>query len=135
MSERPKVGGAVILAREDKVLLMKRKGSHGPGTWTTPGGHMEFGETPEQCAARETKVEVGVEITDLRFRAITNDVFESEGRHSVSIWMEGNISTGEPTIVSKKEAAEVGWFAWDSLPHPLYLRLENFIRQISYPPK
>ena len=135
MSERPSVGVAVILTRENRVLLMKRKGPHGPGTWTVPGGHMEFGETPQQCAVRETKEEIGVEITDIRFRAITNDVFESEERHSVSIWMEGKIVSGEPRIVSEKEAAELGWFVWDSLPLPLYLPLENFVKQNSYPPK
>ena len=135
MNEKPSVGVAVILTRENKVLLMKRKGPHGPGTWTTPGGHMEFGETPEQCATREVQEEVGVQITDLRFRAVTNDLFESEGRHSISIWMEGKISAGEPRIVAEEEASEFGWFVWDALPEPLYLPLENFVTQNSYPPK
>ncbi|HSJ88260.1 MAG TPA: NUDIX domain-containing protein [Anaerolineales bacterium] len=135
MNEKPSVGVAVILTRDDKVLLMKRKGPHGPGTWTTPGGHMEFGETPEQCATREVKEEVGVEITAIRFRAVTNDLFQAERRHSVSIWMEGKIRAGEPTVIATEEASEIGWFAWEALPQPLYLPLENFITQNSYPPK
>ena len=135
MRERPEVGVAVILMRDDKVLLMKRKGSHGPGTWTVPGGHMDLGETPEQCGARESKEEVGVEVVDLRFRAITNDIFEGEGRQSISIWMDGKIQSGEPRIVAEKEGSEIGWFAWDTLPQPLYLPLENFVKQNSYPPK
>lgn len=135
MNEKPSVGVAVILTRDDKVLLMKRKGPHGPGTWTTPGGHMEFGETPEQCATREVKEEVGVEITAIRFRAVTNDLFQAERRHSVSIWMEGKIRAGEPTVIATEEASEIGWFAWEALPQPLYLPLENFVKQNSYPPK
>jgi 8-oxo-dGTP diphosphatase len=135
MSEKPGVGVAVILMREDRVLLMKRKGPHGPGTWTVPGGHMDLGETPEQCGAREAREEVGVEVVDLRFRAITNDIFESEGRQSITIWMEGRIESGEPRIVSEEEGSEVGWFAWDALPQPLYLPLENFVKHNSYPPK
>jgi 8-oxo-dGTP diphosphatase len=135
MSEKPEVGVAVILMRDDKVLLMKRKGPHGPGTWTVPGGHMDLGETLEQCGAREVKEEVGVDIVALRFRAITNDIFESEGRQSISIWMEGRIQSGEPGIVSEKEAAEIGWFSWNALPEPLYLPLENFVNRNSYPPK
>ena len=135
MNEKPSVGVAVILTRDDKVLLMKRKGPHGPGTWTTPGGHMEFGETPEQCATREVKEEVGVEITAICFRAVTNDLFQAERRHSVSIWMEGKIRAGEPTVIATEEASEIGWFAWEALPQPLYLPLENFITQNSYPPK
>jgi 8-oxo-dGTP diphosphatase len=135
MSEKPGVGVAVILMREDRVLLMKRKGPHGPGTWTVPGGHMDLGETPEQCGAREAREEVGVEVVDLRFQAITNDIFESEGRQSITIWMEGRIQAGEPRIVSEEEGSEVGWFAWDALPQPLYLPLENFVKHNSYPPK
>jgi len=53
MDSQPKVGVAIIVTRGDKVLLMKRMGPHGHGTWSTPGGHLEFGESPEECAARE----------------------------------------------------------------------------------
>ena len=97
---------------------MKRKSPLGEGTWTTPGGHLDFGETPEECAAREAKEEVGLEVFDLRFRAFTNDVFAPEGRHYISIWMDGK-STGEPTIAAEDEVQEIGWFSWEALPAPL----------------
>ena len=77
MSHDPKVGVAIIITKDDQVLLMKRKGVHGTGTWSTPGGHLDFGETPEQCAAREAE-EVGLDVTDIRFRSITNDIFDQQ---------------------------------------------------------
>jgi 8-oxo-dGTP diphosphatase len=134
MNEKPQVGAAIIITQDDKVLLMKRKGPHGEGTWSTPGGHLDFGETLEGCAAREAKEEVGVEVVDVHFRAVTNDLFESQGKHYVTIWLEGR-STGEPFIAAEREVAEVGWFAWDSLPQPLFLPLENLVKENSYPPK
>ena len=134
MSEKPQVGTATIITRDNKVLLMKRKGTRGKGTWCTPGGHLDFGETPEQCAAREAKEEVGAEVEDIRFRAVTNDVFESDGKHYITIWMEGR-TTSEPFIASEREVEEIGWYAWDALPQPLFLPLENFVKQNSYPPK
>jgi len=136
MNQKPKVrvGTAIIITRDGKVLLMKRKGTRGKGTWSTPGGHLEFGETPEQCAAREAKEEVGVDVVDIRFRVVTNDVFEAEGKHYITIWMEGR-SIGEPFIAAEKEAEEIGWYAWDSLPQPLFLTLENLLKENSYPPK
>src|SRR5512139_3664352 len=112
MDQKPQVGTAIIITRENKVLLMKRKGPHGTGTWSTPGGHLDFGETPEGCAAREAKEEVGVEVVDIHFRGVTNDIFESTGRHYVTLWMEGKL-IGEPTIAAEREVAEIGWFAWD----------------------
>ncbi len=136
MNQKPKVrvGVAIIITKDDQVLLMKRKGSRGKGTWSTPGGHLEFGETPEQCAAREAKEEVGVDVVDIRFRAVTNDIFESEGKHYITIWMEGR-SIDEPTIAAEEEVAEIGWFAWDALPQPLFLTLKNLLKENSYPPK
>lgn len=134
MSEKPQVGTAIIITKDDKVLLMKRKGSHAPGTWSTPGGHLDFGESLEGCAAREAKEEVGVEVVDIRFRAVTNDLFEATGRHYITVWLEGK-PAGEPFIASEREVAEIGWFAWDNLPQPLFLPLENLVKGNSYPPK
>jgi len=134
MDQKPQVGVAIIVAKDDQVLLIKRKGPHGKGTWSTPGGHLDFGETPEECAAREAREEVGVAVTDIRFRAATNDVFESEGKHYITIWMDGKW-TGEPYIAAQEEVAELGWFPWDSLPEPLFLSFENLLKENSYPPK
>jgi 8-oxo-dGTP diphosphatase len=134
MSEKPQVGAAIIITKDDKVLLMKRKGSHAPGTWSTPGGHLDFGETLEGCAAREAKEEVGVDVVDIRFRAVTNDLFEATGRHYVTIWLEGK-TMDEPCIASEREVAEVGWFAWGAFPQPLFLPLANLVKENSYPPK
>jgi 8-oxo-dGTP diphosphatase len=134
MDQKPQVGTAIIITKDDKVLLMKRKGPHGQGTWSTPGGHLDPGETLEGCAAREAKEEVGLDVTDIRFRCVTNDVFEAEGKHYITIWMDGK-STGEPRIASEEEAEEIGWYAWDALPSPLFLPLENLVKENSYPPK
>ena len=134
MDKKPRVGTAIIITKGDKVLLMKRRGPHGTGTWSTPGGHLDFGETPETCAAREAKEEVGLEVVDIRFRSVTNDLFEASGRHYITVWMEGK-PVGEPFIASKREVEEIGWFAWDALPKPLFLPLENLVNENSYPPK
>ncbi len=49
----PQVGVGVLILRDGKVLLGRRKGSHGAGCWSAPGGHLEFGEAVEDCALRE----------------------------------------------------------------------------------
>ena len=134
MNQKPQVGTAMIITKDDKVLLMKRKGPHGTGTWSTPGGHLDFGESLEECAAREAREEVGVEVVDIRFRTATNDIFESDGQHYVIIWMEAT-PTSEASIVAEQEVEEIGWFAWDDLPQPLFLPLENLVKADSYPPK
>jgi 8-oxo-dGTP diphosphatase len=134
MTQTPQVGTAIIITKDNQVLLMKRKGPHGNGTWSTPGGHLDFGETLEGCAAREAKEEVGVDVVDIRFRAVTNDIFEETGKHYVTVWLEGT-PAGEPFIAAEREVEDLGWFDWDALPQPLFLPLENLVKEKSYPPK
>lgn len=75
----PQVGVGVLILRDGKVLLGRRKGSHGAGCWSAPGGHLEFGEAVEDCALREALEETGLALSELRHGPFSNDVFE--GRH------------------------------------------------------
>ena len=123
----PQVGVACIVMRGSRILLMRRAGRHEPGTWSTPGGHLEFGETPTECAARETGEECGIRVSGLEFVAITNDVFAATGKHYITIWMRGEPDDGAPTVCDPEEVAEVGWYDLDALPAPLFLSLENLL--------
>lgn len=133
--KRPSVGIGVIIRKGDQVLLMQRQNSHGAGTWSMPGGHLEYGESPQECAIREAEEEVGVLITDLTFCTITNDIFEEEGKHYVTIWMEGKYVSGEARVNSAREMSAVGWFSWSALPTPQFLPLEHLLSQGYLPSK
>ena len=52
MNQKPQVGVAIIITKDDHVLLMKRKGPHGQGSWSTPGGHLDFGDTRRMRGTR-----------------------------------------------------------------------------------
>jgi predicted NUDIX family NTP pyrophosphohydrolase len=51
--ERQRVGVGVMVVRNGEVLFGRRRGAHGAGTWSLPGGHLEAGESVEACALRE----------------------------------------------------------------------------------
>ena len=132
MDKYPYVGVGVIIEKDNQVLLLKRKNVHGAGSWSTPGGHLDFGETPEACAIREAKEETDIDIREVKFRAITNDIFEAEGKHYITIWMEGQWAGGEPRINAAYEMSEVGWFSWDELPTELFLPFRNLLTGRGY---
>lgn len=114
-------------------MLVHSASVHGAGTWSTPGGHLDHGETLEQCAAREAMEETGIEVSNVRFRALTNDVFQDDGKHYVTVWMEGEHLNEEPTAGAAYEMSDVGWFPWDELPEPLFLPLSNLLEGRCYP--
>jgi 8-oxo-dGTP diphosphatase len=75
------------------------------GTWSLAGGHLEFNETFEQCAIRETREETGLEIEDVRFLTAMETFLEYQGRqhHYVTIFMMGFARKGD----SGEEEAEL----------------------------
>lgn len=125
--DRPGIGVGVLIVRDGKLLLRKRVRSHGEGTWSLAGGHLEYGETPERCAIRETLEETGLTIASGTVVALTTDIFEPEGKHYVTIWVKAE-GIGEGDIVlDPTEASDYGWFPLDALPSPLFPPLENLL--------
>ncbi len=131
--QRPKVGVGVIVWRDGEVLMQERIGAHGAGTWSFPGGHLEFGEDICACAARETREEVGVEIKNPRIVAVTNDVSPSEQKHYITIFVLAEHASGEVRVMEPDRARRVSWHAFDDMPRPLFLPIENLLAQGFHP--
>ncbi len=133
MEKLPGIGVGIIIRKGTQVLLLRRKNVHGDGTWSTPGGHLDFFETPEQCAIREAKEETNLDIEAVNFVAITNDVFEAENKHYITLWMEAKYLQGEAIVNAPHECDAIGWFPWDSLPQPLFIPLQHLLAGQCYP--
>lgn len=137
MSEQGKearVAVSILVKNGDRILLLKRQGTtHGNGTWGPPTGHINYSEAPEQTAVRETQEETGVNIDTVKFRTMTNDVFEQDGVHYITLWMEAKYVSGGARVNAPDEMSEVGWYTWDSLPQPLFLPLQNLLGGKTYP--
>ena len=123
--QRPGVGVGVIVERDGKVLLVRRT-KHGAGAWSSPGGYVDHGESPEETAVRETREETGVRLAGADFLGLTNNV-HPDGKHNVTLWFAGSNPEGEARVGAPVELDAVQWFAWDALPQPLYLPLQNFL--------
>lgn len=128
------VGVEVLIYDGDRILLEKRgPDTHGANTWCPPGGHIQYGETPEQTAIRETREETDVTISDVKFRAVTNDIFEADQQQFITLWFDAKYISGDAKVNAPDEITEVGWFTWDSLPEPLFLSLRNLLEGKTYP--
>lgn len=125
---QPRVGIGVFVIRDGKFLMGRRKGSHGEGTWSIPGGHPEFGESFEQTARREVKEETGLGVENIRFGAVTNDIFADEGKHYVTVWVLSDCPSGDPSITEPDKFTNQEWIDIDNLPKPLFLPWQTLLK-------
>lgn len=119
MNERPKVGVGVVILKDNKVLLGKRKGAHGPGEYAGPGGHLENLESFADCAVRETLEETGIEIANVRFLCVSN-LRKYAPKHYLDIGVVADWKSGEPEVLEPEKVECWDWFDLDQLPEPMF---------------
>lgn len=118
---QPLVGIGVMILKEDNVLLLKRKGSHGENEWCLPGGHLNFDETFEDCARREVLEETDLKVKNFKLISVSNDLkyIKTDNKHYVTIGILADYQGGEPKIMELDKASAIGWFSLNNLPKPL----------------
>ena len=129
MNKQVRVGVATIILREGAILLGERVGSHGANTWATPGGHLELGESIEDCAKREVLEETGLIVDSIEKFTFTNDIFEKEGKHYVTLFVVASSASGEPQVTEPDKCKQWKWCRLDDLPEPLFLPLINLLKE------
>lgn len=106
----------------------KRVGAHGTDSWSVPGGWLEYGESFEDASIREIKEETGLDIANVRFGALTNNIFPDEEIHSLTVWMTSDWASGEPAITEPDKFIEQRWVGFDNLPEPLFMPWEPLLK-------
>ncbi len=130
--------GVLAVDEDGRVLLQRRRDT---GQWAIPMGKMELGETPTQCAVRETQEETGVLVTATGLLGIFSDpghivaYTDGETRQEYEVILLGRPVDGAPA--ANDEASEVGWFLPDQLKsidiHPTQWRQLNHYLHGTYP--
>jgi len=113
------VGIGVMVIKNGKVLVGKRKGSFAPGKYAWPGGKLHYMESFEDCARREVREEAGIEIENIRFLRLMN--FKDHApKHFVDIGLAADWKSGEPKVMEPDKCEGWDWYDIDSLPEPLF---------------
>ncbi|KFM28499.1 Nudix hydrolase 1, partial [Auxenochlorella protothecoides] len=119
--EQPRVGVGVLLHRDGRILVGKRLGSTGSGTWALPGGKLEYQESFEACAARELEEETGVVATKFTFAYAVNSVLRDGGGHWVTIFMEADCPQDcEPANLEPDKCQGWEWVPFNAIPQPIF---------------
>ncbi|MHC1743690.1 MAG: NAD(+) diphosphatase [Syntrophobacteraceae bacterium] len=108
----PRIAPAVIVAvtRGDELLLARAQ-RFPEGFYSVLAGFVEAGETLEECACREIREEVGVEVANIRYFGSQSWPFP----HSLMIGFTAEYAGGE-IRPDPSEIADARWFRSDRLP-------------------
>ena len=131
----PRIGVGVIVEHENRVLLGLRKNAHGTGTWAMPGGHLEFGETVEDCARRELLEETGLVALALEAGSGSwvEDVMENGTKHYITFFVKVIQFEGTPEHLEPEKCESWQWFDWDALPSPLFDTITSYLVRYGQP--
>jgi ADP-ribose pyrophosphatase YjhB (NUDIX family) len=121
LPREPRLGVGVAIVREGSLLLIRRLKAPEAGCWGLPGGKVDFGETLEAAARRETIEELGVDLGKLVFLCVTDQIHADGSAHWVAPVYLAAAVVGEPSIQEPDKHSGLGWFRFDSLPEPLTL--------------
>jgi NAD+ diphosphatase len=102
---------AIVLVRRGHEVLLVHKAEWPVGRYSLVAGFLEFGESLEECAAREVREETGIEITGISYVGSQNWPFPSQ-------LMAGFVAqyAGGEIIVDHEELEDARWFPIAALP-------------------
>lgn len=136
MNKHPSTGASVLVFENNKVLLIKRGKEPYKGYWSLPGGGHEYGETLEECAARELLEETGLSAKRLEFCKVRDRMTKNENGeiifHYVLATYQAFETSGEAE--AKDDAMDIGWFSLEELSSlQTTPETPNFIAEILEP--
>jgi len=129
------IGVGVIIKKDKRILLLKRKGSHGSGQWSLPGGYLDFGESLKKCAVREVFEETGLIIkkNDLKFIALSEQMeyIRTDGKHCITVgFVVDYQGHKQPEIKEPDKCDKIAWFNIDNLPRNLFVPSQDNINNL-----
>lgn len=122
----PKVGVGVMVLKEGKVLLGRRKNAHGEGEYANTGGHVEPLESLFEAARRETLEEAGITIKNIKFLCVSN-ITEYAPKHYIDVGLIAEWGSGDPQVLEPNKRENWNWYDLNDLPQPLFAPSARYI--------
>lgn len=109
---------AVLIIRDQQVLLAKRGVEPFKGEYDLVGGFLKYGEDPVRGVLREAEEETGLKIKVLALLGVYVDTYGRGGKRTLNFYYAGSIIGGR--IKAKDDVAELAWFPINDLPQPAF---------------
>lgn len=111
----PKVGVGVVVLADDEILLIKRSFHPNRGKWSLPAGYLDYGEDPQETAAREVLEETNLQVAISELVGVYyNAQVLEQGGASIFILYRAQLVDGE--LRAGDDADDAAFFGPDNLP-------------------
>ena len=107
----------LFLIKEDKILLLRRYNTgFEDDNYSVPAGHIEKSEPATATLIRESKEEIGVNLSfdSIKFCEIMHRKESDEER--IDLFFTAEKWCGEIKIMEPQKCDDLSWFAFDNLP-------------------
>jgi 8-oxo-dGTP diphosphatase len=129
-----RVGVGIMLLKDGKILMGKRHDDpekadsqlHGEGTWTFPGGKVDFGDTVLSAVKRELLEETGIKLSSAKLFSVTDEIVKDA--HFVTVGFYSEDFEGEAQTLEPDEIVEWKWFSFDNLPEKIFKPTDKMIK-------
>lgn len=111
--KNPAPAAGVILEKDGKILLVKRKYKPKAGLWSLPAGFVEYDESPDAAAVRETFEETGIKVSIVKLFEVFG-ACDLPDNHVVVVLYIAEMTGGKLRPGDDAEAAE--FFPLQGLP-------------------
>jgi 8-oxo-dGTP diphosphatase len=125
----PRIGVACVVQKDGAILLGQRKGAHGVGCFAVPGGHLEFGESIQDCAERELLEETGIKALSSRLGPWVENIMDEGKKHYITVFVFIDHFSGDPLLLEPDKCEGWDWIEWTNLPSPLFAPLASFLEK------
>ncbi len=135
MENTVKVGVGIMVLKDNKILLGKRRNAHGENEYGFPGGHLEYMESFSDCVERELAEECGIKVKNINFLFLMN-LKKYAPKHYVHIGLIADWEGGEAENLEPDKCEGWDWYSFDALPENLFdackYSIESYKTKVNY---
>lgn len=125
------VAAYLVLIQNDQILLLRRFNTgYQDGKYSLVAGHLDGGETVEECIIREAKEEAGIDLYQegLQVKHIMHR--KASDREYMDVYLVATMWNGNVQNMEPHKCDDLSWFSLSALPENLMIEVGFALEKI-----